>query len=190
MRWHDLFDDLEAQYDAARDAELASEVSDRTRRELALVRLVDRLRPAVGQPVGVRLLGGSVAEGELTAVGPDWLLVAEIAGREALVATHAVLSVGGLAAQSANPDSEGLVAARLTLAFALRAIVRDRSAVMVSYVDGATTTGTLDRVGADFVEIAEHAQGEARRRGAVRGVRTVPLGAVAMVRRAVAELSA
>ncbi|MGH8889135.1 MAG: hypothetical protein ACRDV3_05155 [Acidothermaceae bacterium] len=189
MRWHDLFDDLEAQYGAARDAELASEISDRTRRELALVRLIDRLRPAIGQPVSVRLLGAAVIEGELTAVGPDWLLLTEIAGREALVATHAVLSIGGLAAQSANPDSEGKVSARLTLAFALRAIVRDRSAVMLSYLDGSTTTGTLDRVGADFVEIAEHAPGEERRRQAVRGVRTVPLGSLALVRRALTDLS-
>jgi len=189
VRWHDLFDDLEAQYDAAREAELGAEISDRTRRELALVRLVDRLRPAVGQPVAVRVLGAVVIEGELTAVGPDWLLLTEIAGREALLATHAVLSIGGLAAQSANPESEGKVAARLTLAFALRAVVRDRSAVMLSYIDGSTTTGTLDRVGADFVEIAEHPPGEARRRGVVRGVRTVPLGSLAMVRRAVADLS-
>ena len=183
MRWDELFADLEAQYDAAQDAELAAEVSDRTRRELALVRLVDRLRPVVGQPVMLRVTGAGVLEGRLIGVGPDWLLLGELGGREALVALPAVLSVGGLTAQSASAGSEGKVAARLTMAFALRGIVRDRSAVTLTYIDGATTTGTFDRVGSDFVEIAEHPPGELRRRDFVRTVRTVPLAAVATVRR-------
>jgi len=183
MRWHDLFDDLEAQYDAARAEEFAAEISDRSRRELALIRLVDRLRPALDQPVTVRVAGSGVIEGRLISVGPDWVLVAESVGREALVAMPAVLSIGGLAAQSADAASQGEVASRLTLTFALRGIVRDRSAVTLSYTDGSTTTGTLDRVGADFLEIAEHPPGEARRREAVRAVRTVPLAALAMVRR-------
>lgn len=183
MRWDELFDDLEAQFDAAQAAELAAEVGDRVRRELSVIRLVDRLRPAIGQQVAVRAAGAGSLEGMLVSVGPDWLLVAEIAHREALVFGPAVLSVGGLAAQSATPDGEGRLAARFTFGFALRGIVRDRSAVTLTYVDGSTTTGTLDRVGADFVEIAEHAPGELRRRDAVRGVRTVPLSAVAVVRR-------
>jgi hypothetical protein len=49
-------------------------------------------------------------------------------------------------------------------------------------VDGTTVDGTFDRVGADFVELAEHARGEPRRAAAVSRVRTVPLAAVAVVR--------
>jgi hypothetical protein len=51
-------------------------------------------------------------------------------------------------------------------------------------VDGAVVTGTIDRVGADFCEIAEHALDEARRGGAVHGVTAVALSALAVVRAA------
>jgi hypothetical protein len=183
VRWDELFDDLEAQLAEAELADLHAEVADRTRREVALLHLVDRLRPVVGRALTLRLLGAGVVEGQLTAMGPDWLLLAEVGGRDALVARTAVIAVGGLAAQTAAPQSEGAVAARLNLAFALRAIVRDRSPVMVTLIDGSTTAGTPDRVGADFLEIAEHPQGELRRREAVRGVRTYPLTAIAVVRR-------
>jgi hypothetical protein len=183
VRWDELFDDLEAQFDAAGQADLVAEVADRTRREVALLRLVDRLQPVIGRPLAVRILGAGGIEGQLTAIGPDWLLLAEAGGREALVAARAVVSIGGLAAQTAAPRSEGKVAARLDLAYALRGIVRDRSAVALTLVDGSTTDGTLDRVGADFLELAEHPPGEARRRDAVRAVRTYPLGALAVVRR-------
>jgi hypothetical protein len=184
MRWDELFDDLEAQFGEAETADLAAEVTDRSRRELSLLRLVDRLRPVSGQPLALRLVGAGVIEGELRAVGPDWLLLAEVGGREALVAAPAVLWIGGLAAQTAVPLGEGRVAARLDLAYALRGIVRDRSAVTLTLIDGATATGTLDRVGVDFVEMAEHAPGEPRRHDAVRAVRAYPLTSLAVVRRA------
>ena len=184
MRWDELFDDLEAQFGEAETADLAAEVTDRSRRELSLLRLVDRLRPVSGQPLALRLVGAGVIEGELRAVGPDWLLLAEVGGREALVAAPAVLWIGGLAAQTAVPLGEGRVAARLDLVYALRGIVRDRSAVTLTLIDGATATGTLDRVGVDFVEMAEHAPGEPRRHDAVRAVRAYPLTSLAVVRRA------
>ena len=184
MRWDELFDDLDAQFNEVETAELAAEVADRSRREIALLRLVDRLRPVLGRHITLRLEGAGNLDGHLTAMGPDWLLLAEVGGREALVASSAVLSIGGLAAQTAAPHSEGTVAARLNLAYALRGIVRDRSAVALTLVDGTIAAGTLDRVGADFVELAEHPSGEARRRDAVRLVRAYPLISLAVVRRA------
>jgi hypothetical protein len=183
LRWDELFDDLEAQLAAARAEELASEVADRTRREVARLRLVDRLRPAVDHPVTVALPGQLSISGRLLQVGSDWLLVAEDREREALVMIGAVLGVSGLGTLSAEPGSEGRVVARLGAAHALRGIARDRAPVAAALVDGSCVFGTIDRVGADFVEIAEHAPGEPRRRGDVRAVRTVPMAAVAAVRR-------
>ena len=43
-------------------------------------------------------------------------------------------------------------------------------------------SGTVDRVGADFVEMTEHGAREPRRRGEVSAVRTIPFGALALIR--------
>jgi hypothetical protein len=182
MRWQRLFDDLEAQAEAYAAAEFAAEVSERSRYEVGQVRLVDRLRAAVGHPVTVGCRGvGSVA-GRLQRVGADWLLMEEQPDRHVIVACTAVTSIGGLGAMSAPPGSEGKVGGRLDLRRALRGVARDRSAVQALLVDGSLVSGTVDRVGADFLELAEHPQREPRRPGAVHGVRTVPLTALAVLR--------
>ena len=182
MRWEELFRDLEGQLEAAETAEVAAEVADRTRREAALLRLVDRLRPATGHPVRLQVRGAGQLSGRLQQVGVAWVLVAEPAGRQALVPLTAVLAVAGLGALSSSPDREERVFAGLGLGSALRAIARDRLPVTVTLVDGGTITGTVDRVGADFLELAEHAAGEPRRRTEVSGVRAVPFEGLALVR--------
>jgi hypothetical protein len=119
----------------------------------------------------------------LVDVGPDWLLVEEDTGREALVAVGAVSTVAGLVRQTAAPDGH-VVRARLDLRRAVRVLARDRSGVQVVLSDGLVLSGTVDRVGADFLELAEHPPGEPRRPGAVRGVHAVALAAVAVIRTA------
>jgi len=181
MRWRALFDDLEAQFDAAQAAELLGEVAERTRRETALLRLVDRLRAAQGALVAVSLPGAGLLRGRLVDAGADWLLLDEGAAREVLVPLAAVLGVTGLGSQAAAPD-DGPVAKRLDLRWALRGLARSRSSVVLGVVDGTLVTGTLDRVAKDHLDLAEHGLGEARRAVAVRQVRVVPLPAVAFVR--------
>ena len=182
-RWERLFADLEDQAAALERAEAAGELGDRVRAEAADVRLYDRLRAAVGQPLVLTVSGAGRVAGTLREAGPDWMLLADPYDRESLVATLAVTSVGGLGRHSAAPGSEGRVAARLALRWALRRLVRDRAPVVVLLTDGSQVCGTADRVGADFLELAEHPADEVRRAAVVRGVRCVPLHALALLRR-------
>jgi hypothetical protein len=182
VRWEALFGDLEAQFEQAEAAQLSVEVADRTRRELARIRLVDRLRAAMGRQLTCAVAGGATISGRLLDVGTDWLLVSDGSTREALVPLAAVMGLTGLGPWASEPGSEGAVAKRLDLRYVLRALARDRSGVSCLLMDGSMVTGTLDRVGADFVDLAEHPLGEPRRPAAVRAVRSIPLGALALVR--------
>ena len=180
MRWQRLFADLQAEFEAAEAAEEWAQLPSRTRAETGAVRLADRLGGAVGRRVSLRCRGAGEVAGRLAERGPDWLLLEDDAGREVLVALPAVLAVAGLVRATAAPEAGSPVT--VDLRRVLRGLVRDRSPVTVVLDDGGVLTGTLDRVGADFVELAEHAADDFRRAGAVRGVRAVVLGAVVAVR--------
>ena len=199
MRWEQLFADLEARFDELGDAAAAAESADRERVAIGAVHAQQRLAGAVDQSIRVRLAGGGSLTGVLRTVGPDFLLLAEGRARDCLVAMNAVTAVEGLTAVT-GPELTGL-AMRLDLRRALRGVVRDRSPVAVALTgwiggsgpvgEGAGSMGgagsgeiigTIDRVGADFIEVAVHAAWEPRRAGTVRSVALVPLAAVVLVR--------
>lgn len=182
MRWSRLFADLDSQVDAMLGAELGSEVAERTRIEVAQLRLVDRLRTAAGHPIAAHCAGAGPVGGRLDRVGADWLLLSDPSGSESLVPLGAVLAVSGLGRWSAPPGAEGRVAHELGLRHVLRGIARDRSQVRIVLTDGAALAGTVDRVGFDFLELAEHPSGEPRRPGSVLRVRTVPFAGIGVVR--------
>ena len=183
MRWQQLFADLEARFEAEQEAAERAETSSRARHELGSLRFVDRLGGAVGSPVALLCRGAGQVSGTLTEVGSDWLLLDD-SGREVLVATAAVRAVTGLGRRTAAAEDAGSVAARLDLRRALRGLARDRAPVHVVLDEGTTLHGTIDRVGADYFELAEHPMDLHRRAGAVQGVRTVVIDAVALVRTA------
>jgi hypothetical protein len=185
MRWDELFDDLEAQFAEAQRVELDAEVGERVRAERSRGLLVDRLRAASGQRVRLDVQGDDGVSGILQRVGPDWLLIADDGAGESLVPLAAVLAVSGLGPRTAEQPlaAAGRVEAGLGLAHALRGLARDRAGIALVLVDGRRLAGTLDRVGADYCELAEHPGGEPRRPGSVRAVRAVPFTAIAVCRR-------
>jgi hypothetical protein len=133
--------------------------------------------------------GGSVAV-RIGSAGRDWIagevttgaarhaLVVPIAAIAGVLPSHDQLQRG---LQPAPPDALPALEARLGLGFVLRDLCRRRSGVEVRTRLGALH-GTIDRVGRDHLDLAEHDAGEARRDRAVRRIRLVPFDAIVAVR--------
>lgn len=181
MRWQQLFADLQAQFEVEEAAAEQAESASRTRAEIGALTLAQRLRGAEGGVVSLRCGAAGQVGGLLREVGVDWLLVEDAQGRSILVASSAVRSVTGLGRRTAAAEERGVVRGRLDLRRALRGLARDRSAVRMVLDDGSVLSGTLDRVGADYVELAEHPVDVPRRAEAVQGVSAVVIGAIAVV---------
>jgi hypothetical protein len=180
MRWDDLFDDLDRQFEVLTDAAEDAQVAEEIRLEFGRVSLTERLTGALGTVVRLRLAGTSTVTGRLAKVGPDWLLIEESGTADVLVARSAVATVERASLRTGLPlDAVG---SRFDLRKGLRAVARDRAAVTVHTGHSVEIAGTIDRVGHDFIEVAAHAPGEVRRAGAVRGVVLIPLATLVMVR--------
>lgn len=182
MRWNALFADLESQFAALEGGDLYGEVADRIRTEVGRIALLDRLRAAVGTVVRIDLVNGRSVRGELLRVGKDCVLIVSGRSEEWLVPAVALAAVHGLDPWAER--AEDPIAAKLGLAHLLRGIARDRSPVTVYAVGGdQPVSGTIDRVGADFIELAEHPLDVPRRRGEVSNHRLVPTAALIAIRR-------
>ncbi|MEI2765975.1 MAG: hypothetical protein V9F82_09865 [Dermatophilaceae bacterium] len=181
MRWERLFEDLAAQVHAASDRDLDAEVADRTRRERALLSLQGRLaaQPPDGALTAV-VAGLGTVEAVVADVGADWLLLAGPGERRTLVPLAAIRSITGLRGR-VGPVSA--VVRGFTLAAALRAVSRDRTAVTVVDVDGHRLAGTIDGVGQDAFDLAEHPLDLPRRPQNVGAVRVLPFAALAALLR-------
>lgn len=182
-RWEQLAGDLVAQAKAWEAAERAGEVAERQRIETGRLRVLDRLRAAEGAALSIRCLGGLQLRGRLARAVSDAIVLAEDGGRETLIALAGVLSISGLGRLSADPDTMSVVESRIGIRQLARAVVRDRSVVRAHVLDGAVYDGTIDRVGADFLELAIHPAGEPRRPAAVRETALIPFGALVAIRR-------
>ncbi|MCT9870148.1 hypothetical protein [Paenarthrobacter aurescens] len=180
MRWDSLFDDLEAQFSAERALKEESEITERSRVELAGIELGDRLRGAMGAEIKVVLHEGSIIRGELCHLGGEWLVLVEGA-RQWLVPHTSVLSYQGLGRLARKPPPRMRQPAGI--ASALRALSRDRAELVVHLSvrvgDGYRLQGVIDRVGRDHFDLAVVAHGELRRAGNVAAVMTIPFNSLA-----------
>lgn len=177
QRWERLFADLDAELAAHERRERDLEIADRTRAERSKVAVVARLSANRDVDVELGLVAGIRVHGRLVDVGADWLVFSPARGRAALVPLASVVSIAGLTRRSDPPG----IARRFALGYALREISRDRARVQLLDTGGSSSDGTIDVVGADFIDLAEHPRDEARRPNSIRSVRTFPFAAIACI---------
>ena len=194
MHWDRFFEDLEDQLTSEWEAERAALDTEAERLRLARVSLRERLRAMVsregaGAPPAFELVDGTVARGQVSGVGADWVGLAPSGpAGVVLIPLHAIVAIGMPHAdllRSARPEAitgPSLFADRLTLGFVLRDVSRRRLPVSLSVTGGRMLSGTIDRAGADHLDIALHDPGAARRADAVTGHRMVPFPALVHVR--------
>jgi len=191
VRWDRFFDDLEGQLASEWEAERAALNTEAERLRLSRVALRERLTTLVGRerdlaPPSFEVADGTVLSAEVTGVGADW--VALEGGRSGVL----VLPIASIASigmphadvlRSARPaGARSALADRMTLGFVVRDLVRRRIAVTVHLTHGRMLAGTIDRAGADHLDIALHEPGTPRRASEVTAHRIVPFSAVAWLR--------
>lgn len=189
MRWDRFFEDLEDQLDSEWEAERAALDTEAERLRLSRISLRERIvaLAAARCVVAVDVAGGTSITGEVDRVGADWCALRTSARRPAvaLVPLTALqtltASVDGVLSSVREAAPGPALAQRMTFGFVLRDIVRRRIAVRVHLVDGRALAGTIDRAGADHLDIALHEPGTPRRAESVTGVRVVAFAAVALV---------
>ena len=166
----DQADAIEAVYDDAAAEDLA-------RAARAEIPLLDRIRAA--SVVVIDVVDHGPVSGDVVAVGSDVVVLESSDG------TWAV-PIAGVAAVVGAPDAAEApsgVAGRLGLAAVVRSWARERSVVRVMRRGAAPLDGTIDRVGADHFDLAEHDPGMPRLGAEVRRTVSVPLGAITALRR-------
>jgi len=175
-----VFEELEAEFDAGQRREAEQETVAALRAEIGETVLWEQLARRAGTQA-VAHAGSRRFRGVVVASYPEFLVLHDGDGTEHLVRYGPATSVA-LPAEAATlqPTPAG-AARRYRLSLALRELARRREPVRIELVDGGRIDGTIEAVGNDYLEIAEHDPGEARRRRAVKARRFLGLAAVAAV---------
>ncbi|MFE6995249.1 hypothetical protein ACFVAE_04775 [Microbacterium sp. NPDC057659] len=189
MEWDHLFDDLEGQLASEWEAERAALDAESERLRISKLDLRDRLRALCAQASVIVLDLGDGERLRATArtMGADWVAVtAQDDTRPTLVPLSAITAVGTdhgslLASLDASAPLTPL-RARMTLGFMLRDLAQRRIPVALALRDGGLQHGTIDRAGADHLDMALHDAGEPRRSASVQGFRIVPFSSLRWVR--------
>ncbi|TPX05168.1 hypothetical protein FJ656_07965, partial [Schumannella luteola] len=166
MRWDELFADIESRLEHELDVERQELAAEEERLRLGRLGLRERVLTMArgGEPLGLVLSDGETLVVRIRSAGRDWVAGEPVTGSDRhavvvpLAAIAAVLPTGdqldrGLRAPEADPLPD--LAARLGLAFVLRDLCRRRAGVELRTRVGQVH-GTIDRVGRDHLDLAEH----------------------------------
>lgn len=185
MDWDGLFDDLEDQLASGWEAERAALNAESERLRIARLPLRSRLATLARsqEPVTVALADDTSLTGHIADVGADWTALATAEGRTlVLLPEHAVVAWGmphgALLATTSAEENLPAVRSRMTFGFVLRNLARRRARVIVRTRDSKLLAGTIDRAGADHLDLALHDPSEPRRAQSVRGFRLIPFSGV------------
>lgn len=189
VTWDRFFEDLEGQLDVEWEAERAALDTEAERLRIARIPLRDRLVAIAraGRTVSVHVGDGGPLAGHVTRVGVDWCAIVPEDGapRAVIVPLAAIVEIAASAdvvLQAVRDAQPGpMLTQRMGLGFVLRDLARRRTPVTVHTRDRRMLTGTIDRAGADHLDIALHDRGAPRRRGDVTGYRVVPFAGVCAV---------
>ncbi|MBK4346399.1 hypothetical protein IV501_02020 [Lacisediminihabitans sp. G11-30] len=186
MRWGKLFDDLEGQLEQELEAEEVDLRAEEERLRLGRLSLRDRLlalhRDPACDAVTLQLADHRVSVRPVS-IGKDWLsgdlvdgtarglqCIVPLASIDAVIVDRKQVRLSLVP----QPEEDGSrLSARLGLAFVLRDLCRRRRAVELVTASGIIV-GTIDRVGRDHLDLAEHPIGVARRESAVLQYRVLP----------------
>ena len=175
-----VFDELEAEFEAGLRQEAEQEALAAVRAELGSTVLWEQLARRLGNEATV-LAGARAFRGTAVASYPEFLVLRADDGTEHLIRYGPAVSVALAAEPAALRPAPAAATRRYQFALALRELARRREPVRVELADVTRCDGTIEAVGSDYLEIAEHELGEARRRVAVRARRFVGFEAVVAV---------
>jgi len=191
MRFDLLFDDLEAELETRLAVEGAQQRGEEERLRAARTTLRERIAVLAGAAGGirVRLIDGSSLDVVPGTVGRDWFAADLPGGGQCLVPLAAVASLSLSAQQAAasrrRAPEEGphALSGKIGIGVVLRDLARRRVPVdLMSRAEAAMLHGTIDRVGADHLDLAVHERGAARRASSVLEHRIVALAAITQLR--------
>lgn len=175
-----VFDELEAEFDAGLRREAEQESLAAVRAEVGATVLWEQVARRTGTEA-TAFAGARAVRGSVVASYPEFLVVRATDGTEHLIRYGPAVSVALPPEPPALRPAPPAAARRYQFALALRELARRREPVRVELADGTSCDGTIESVGSDYLEVAEHDLGEARRRAAVRARRFVGFAAVVAV---------
>jgi hypothetical protein len=175
-----VFEELEAEFEAGLRREADQETAAALRAGIGETVLWEQLARRTGTQA-VAQAGARRFRGVVVASYPEFLVLHDGDGAEHLIRYGPATSVALPAEPTTLQPAPAGAARRYRLALALRELARRREPVRVELVDGGRVDGTIEAVGSDYLEIAEHDPGEARRRRAVKARRFLGLAAIAAV---------